>query len=110
LQQFLLGGSDSQAFERKSDYRDDGSDERHDAENHQHRKPVLKRADSIIAIVAVGVVEIKGRQVHWSQGNRFVFTSRATSMLPPLPNESVRYIVSEFLSIVGPLGAVVLDQ
>jgi len=110
LQQFLPGRSDSQAFDGKSDYRDDGSDKRHDAEDHQHRKPILKRANSVVAIVAVGVVEIKGRQVYRSQGNRFVFTSRATKMPLPLPDESVRYIVSEFLSIVGTLGAVVVDQ
>jgi len=110
LQQFLPGRSDPQAFDGKSNYRDDGSDKRYDAENHQHRKPILKCADSVVAVVAVSVIEIKGRQVHRSQGYRFVFTSRAAKMPLPLPDESVRYIVSEFLSIVGPLGAVVLDQ
>lgn len=110
MQQLLLGRFDFQAFGCKSNYRDDGPDEGHDTENHQHCEPVLERADSVVAVVAVGVVKIEGRQVDRPEGNRFVFSSRAVKMTLPLPDESVGYSISESLTIVGPLGAVVLDQ
>jgi len=109
LQELLLGGSDPQAFDRQGDYRDDGPDEGHDTEDRQHREPVLESADPAVAIVAVGVVEIEGRQVDRPQGDRFVFAPR-DGEVSLLPDESVGYSVSESLPIMGPFGAVVLDQ
>lgn len=109
MQELLLGGSDSQAFDRQGDYRGDGPDEGHDTEDREHREPVLERADPAVAIVALGVVEIESRQVDRPQGDRFVFASRDGGVAL-LPDESVGYSVSESLPIVRPFGAVVLDQ
>lgn len=109
MQELLLGGSDPQAFDGEGDYRNDGSDERHDTEDRQHREPVLERADPAVAVVVVGVVQIERRQVDRPQGDRFVFAFRDGDV-PLFPDESVGYGISESLPIVGPFGAVVLDQ
>lgn len=109
MQELLLGGSDPQAFDREDDDRGDGADEGHDTEDRQHREPVLERADPPVAFVAVSVVDIERRQVDRPQRDRFVFALRDGGV-PLLPDESVGYGISESQPIVGPFGAVVLDQ
>lgn len=69
VQEFFFGGSGFQTFHRQSDYRDDGPDEGNDTKDDQHREPIFKCVDLVVAVVAVGVVKVECRQIDWSQGD-----------------------------------------
>lgn len=109
LQEFLFGGFGLQTFHRQSDYRDNGPDEGNDPKDDQHREPIFECANLVVAVVDVGVIKVECRQIDRSQRDWFVLASRAGEVVLS-PDETVRYSVSESLTIVGPFGAVVLDQ
>lgn len=110
MQKFLLGESDFQAFGCQGDYRNDSPDEGHYSKDHQYREPIFERADSIVAfVIGIGVIEVESRQVDGPQRDRFIFALRPGEVLL-LFDKSVGYGVSKSLTIIGPFGAVVLDQ